>query len=82
METGWRSTWYFTGEAIESERHRAECQEIVAFWKAVRKEDRGVVRSVQRGHQSPGPGPSEVRFSPFWEDIVLHFQRHLVRALS
>lgn len=81
-ETRWRSTWYFTGEAVESERHQAECQEIVDFWKAVRGEDQGVVTLVQRGHQSLGPGPREVRFSPFWDDLLLHFQRHLVKALS
>jgi len=81
-ETRWRSTWCFAAEAVETPVLRKECQAIVDLWLAVREEDRGIVQLVQAGHQSPGPGPREVRFSPFWEGIILHFQRHVVSALS
>jgi choline monooxygenase len=80
-ETRWRSAWYFVDDALESEAGRAACQQIVEFWHEIRSEDLAALLRVQRGLSSWDSAPKEIRFAPFWEEIVQYFQRHIVRRL-
>jgi hypothetical protein len=81
-QTRWRSTWYFPTEIVADEKSRDACQRIVDFWMIIRGEDLAAVRRVQRGLESWDSAPRNIRFSPYWEEIVRHFQRHVVRTLG
>ena len=80
-QTRWRSTWYFPTEVVNDPSYRKTCEDIVDFWLTIRSEDLGVVLSTQRGLESWSSASRETRFSPYWEEIVRHFQRHVVRSL-
>jgi choline monooxygenase len=80
-ETRWRSAWYFAGDACRSDTMRKTCEEIVEFWHDIRTEDLGALLRVQKGLSSWDSSPKEIKFAPFWEEIVRNFQRHIVRRL-
>lgn len=80
-ETRWRSAWYFLPEALQSEPLRKACQEIVDFWHEIRAEDLSALLRVQKGLSSWDSSPSQIKFSPFWEEIVRYFQSHVVKRL-
>ena len=80
-ETRWRSAWYFAESAVQSDAMRKICDEIVDFWHDVRREDLGAILRVQKGLSSWDSSPKEIKFAPFWEEIVRYFQRHIVREL-
>lgn len=81
-ETRWRSAWYFASDAQASEDVHRACTEIVDFWLEIRGEDLSAIRRVQRGLSSAGASAQAMKFSPFWEESVRHFQRHIARRLS
>lgn len=80
-ETRWRSAWYFASDAETSDEVRKACSDIVDFWLEIRGEDLSAIQRVQRGLASAGTSEKAMKFSPFWEEIVRHFQRHIVRRL-
>lgn len=81
-QTRWRSTWYFPAEVVDDAKYHKACQDIVDFWMTIRGEDLGAVLSIQRGLESWDSAARNIKFSPYWEEIVRHFQRHVVRALD
>lgn len=81
-QTRWRSTWYFAPQVFASDTMRKACDEIVKFWHVVRDEDLAAVLAVQKGHASWDSSPKEIQFSPFWEEIVRNFQRHVAERLA
>jgi choline monooxygenase len=81
-QTRWRSCWYFAPEVQKDKNLRKLADEIVAFWHEVRQEDLAAVLAVQKGLSSFEVAPTEIRFSPFWEEIVRHFQRHVAERLA
>jgi choline monooxygenase len=81
-QTRWRSAWYFPTEVVNDPKYRETCEEIIDFWLTIRSEDLRVVLSIQRGLESWDSAFREIKFSPYWEEIVRHFQRHVVRALN
>ncbi len=80
-QTRWRSAWYFVGDASKSDAMRATCDSIVAFWHEIRSEDLGALLRVQKGLSSWDSSAKEIRFSPFWEEILRYFQRHIARRI-
>jgi hypothetical protein len=36
---------------------------------------------VQKGLSSMDSAPKRIRFAPYWEEIVRHFQRHIARRI-
>lgn len=81
-ETRWRAAWYFMPEVFGSDAMQKVCNEIVEFWHVVRKEDLLPQLATQKALTSWDSSPKEVQFSSFWEEIVLYFQRHVVRRLT
>jgi choline monooxygenase len=80
-ETRWRSAWYFAGDPGQSETMRKACEDIVAFWHEIRAEDLSAILRVQKGLSSMDSAPKRIRFAPYWEEIVRHFQRHIARRI-
>jgi choline monooxygenase len=80
-ETRWRSAWYFATDPSQSEAVRKTCEDIVAFWHEIRAEDLSALLRVQKGLSSMDSSAKPIRLSPYWEKIVRHFQRHIVRRL-
>lgn len=80
-ETRWRSAWYFAADAGASDSIRKACADIVDFWHQIRAEDLSALIRVQKGLSSAGFPHKQIQFSPFWEEIVRHFQRHVARRL-
>ena len=81
-ETRWRSAWYFATDPHSSEAARKACADTVDFWHEIRGEDLSAITRVQKGLSSIGFPGKPSRFSPFWEEIVRHFQRHVARRLA
>ncbi len=81
-QTRWRSAWYFVGAEQPSEAQRKACDDVVNFWLEVRAEDLAALLRVQKGLSSWDSAPKEIKFAPFWEEIVRHFQRHVARRLA
>ncbi len=79
-ETGWKSTWYFAPGAADSQSGKALCNDVVDFWKKVRREDMGAILAVQSGLESRACEPIETRYSPFWEPILQHFHLKIVKG--
>ena len=80
-ETRWRSAWYFAADAGASEAVHNACLNVVEFWQQIRAEDLSAIVRVQKGLSSVGFPEKQIQFSPFWEEIVRHFQRHISRRL-
>lgn len=81
-ETRWRSTWYFPAEVVDDPKYRKACQDIMDFWMSIRAEDLVAVRAVQRGMESWNSAAREIKFSPYWEEILRHFQMQVVKAVE
>ena len=60
----WRTSWYFVGEAADDAAHRPARDEVVAFWRQLRAEDKRTIEWMQLGRGSPVA--DELLLSPFW----------------
>ena len=81
-QSGWKSTWQFAAGAADTDEGRALCRGVVDFWCDVRAEDLGAVNAVQAGIESRADHAVEIRYSPFWEPILLHFHRRIATGLA
>jgi choline monooxygenase len=64
----WRTSWYMIGDAATDLAHRPARDEVVAFWRQLREEDRRTIEWMQRGRASPVA--DDLILSPFWERAI------------
>ena len=81
-ETSWRSAWYFHADAETNPGESDPRDDVLKFWLNVRNEDLAAVKAVQQGMESLVAIPHNIRYSPFWEDILQKFHQHIVRAMA
>jgi len=64
----WRTSWYLVGEAADDDAHRPARDDMVAFWRQLRVEDKRAIEWMQRGRASPIA--DNLLLSPFWERSI------------
>ena len=74
--------FYLNGEAATDPDLAAERQALVDGWARVAIEDEDFVACVDANKHIRDELGIEMRFSPFWETTVHHFQKMVVEALS
>jgi choline monooxygenase len=64
----WRTSWYLVGAAADDDAHRPARDDMVAFWRQLRAEDKRAIEWMQRGRASPVA--DHLLLSPFWERSI------------
>lgn len=78
-QTQWRSSWYLVDRAATDDEDAEAREEMARYWDELREEDRLVLARMQQGRRSPAA--DDLKLSPFWDGLILHFQRKVVDAL-
>ncbi len=80
--TSLRFHYYFHGAAATDPAHAAKREALVAAWAKVAIEDDKFVRNVDANKHVRDALGIDMRFSPYWEGAVHHFQKMVVEAVS
>lgn len=86
-----KMAWFFVGEAATSTEFADDRKKRIDLWigatptveahEGIRTEDLHMMEQQQIAHMSP-VADQKAQFSPFWEELVHHFQKNVIRALS
>ena len=64
----WRTSWYLVGDAATDDAHLRARDDMIAFWRQLRVEDKQTIEWMQRGRASPVA--DSLVLSPFWERSI------------
>lgn len=78
-KTQWLTSWYLVDDAATDDAHADDRAEMVRYWRQLRGEDGKVLDLMQRGRRSPVA--DDIKLSPFWEGLILHFHQKLVDTM-
>ena len=73
--------YYFNGAVATDPAYAAAREETVEAWAGVATQDDDFVRYVDANKDVRDTAGIEMRFSPFWETAVQHFQKMVVEAV-
>ena len=76
----WLTSWYLVDDAASDDEHAADRAEMVRYWRQLRAEDGRVLALMQQGRRSPVA--DDIKLSPFWEGLILHFHQQLVARMA
>lgn len=86
-----KMAWFFVGDAAISSEFAEARKACIDQWigasrtveahEGIRTEDFHMMEEQQIAHLSP-VADRKAQFSPFWEELVHHFQKNVIQALS